>query len=72
MLVPHIFEVRDWAKHNESRILLYKDKVLIIDTKSIVIKPDAHNDILDREMAELLWYFRGCSIFCFSLSCVDL
>jgi len=63
---PDIFEVRDWAKHNESRILLRQDKVLIIDAKSIVVnpdpkftvdEPDAHNDILDREMAELLWYF---------------
>ncbi|EXJ10242.1 alpha/beta hydrolase [Nitrincola nitratireducens] len=54
---PDIFEVRDWARHNESRILLRQDKVLIIDAKSIVVNPDAHNDILDREMAELLWYF---------------
>lgn len=57
---PKVFKTETWIKG--ASIDIPTDKVLMVDASSIVSKDEdlglsAHNDVLDKEMGELLWNF---------------
>ena len=58
---PEVFDVFIWRKQKkqvEAAIQKYIDnkKIIALDVKEIVTGTDAHNDILDMDIAELIWF----------------
>ncbi|HRH79193.1 MAG TPA: hypothetical protein PK129_17760, partial [Cellvibrionaceae bacterium] len=55
---PQVFNLVNWGK-NGSELTTAADKVTLVDASEMVKresdKIDAHNDILDAQMAKLIW-----------------
>jgi hypothetical protein len=56
-----VYKIVNWADDSKKKPV-YDNKVLLVDASGIVVgsekpKTDAHNDILDKKMAELMWHY---------------